>query len=75
VNDCNKIVKDMASNVIKALYQGELSDPPGISWNTQLLVTDERVKIDKDGWSVFVVLLSWNCVQERRFTKSIFLLQ
>jgi hypothetical protein len=27
----NKISKDMASNVIEALYQGELSDPPDIS--------------------------------------------
>jgi hypothetical protein len=29
---CNKIAKDIASNVIKTLYPGELSDPPGISW-------------------------------------------
>jgi hypothetical protein len=27
-----EIAKDMASNVIKALYRGEVSDPPGISW-------------------------------------------
>jgi hypothetical protein len=44
-----KIAKDMASNVIKALYQGELSNPPGISWYTPLLTTDGKAKIDKDG--------------------------
>jgi hypothetical protein len=45
----------MASNVIVALCQGELSDPPGISWCTPLLMTDGKPKMDKDG------LHLWRC--------------
>jgi hypothetical protein len=40
----SKVAKDMASNVIKALYRGELSDPPGISWNTLSTFDDDRWK-------------------------------
>jgi hypothetical protein len=46
----NEIAKNMAFIVIKALYQGQLSDPPGISWYTPILTTDHgKAKIDKDG--------------------------
>jgi hypothetical protein len=51
----NKVAKDMASNVIAALCRGELSDPPGISWHTPLLMTDGKPKMDKDG------LHLWRC--------------
>jgi hypothetical protein len=52
----NKIARDMASNVLAALYRRELSDPPGISWYTPLLTKDGKAKIDKDGlqlWRYF----------------------
>ena len=45
----NKMANDMASNVIAALCQGELSDPPGVSWYTPLLMADGKPKIDKEG--------------------------
>jgi hypothetical protein len=33
---------------MKALYRGELSDPPGISWYTPLLMTNGKAKVDED---------------------------
>jgi hypothetical protein len=71
----NKIAEHIASNMIKALYQGDLSALPSISWYTPLLMTDGKSQDTRQGRSAFVMLLSWNNCIQGRSTWSRFLLQ
>jgi hypothetical protein len=69
----NKITDDMASSMIQALYQGELSDTP-VFFLVHSTFDDRWKSQDRQGWSAFVAPLSWDCVHKegayRQFTRA-----